>query len=296
MTYVAESTYGTTPASPVMKTLRHNATTLALSKGDLVPAETREDGQINYAAHGNWIVGGTVECELVYGDLDDWLAAVMRGAWVTNTLKSGILNPSFSVERRFTDITQYMLFKGVVVDSLELGIQQSADGMFATCTFTVLGQTMIAGGTQAGAPVLPVEADPPFVSFKGSLLEGGVANAVVTGVTFSIANNYGPRNVVGSPLTVDPSRRRMEVTGTVTAFFETRTMLDRFINETETTMELTMNDTPGNGLKITVPRLKYTGGDIPRTQDDDILITMPFRCLYDNTAASPLVWLRIPGP
>jgi hypothetical protein len=220
----------------------------------------------------------------------------LRSAWAANVLKSGILSPSFTIERRFTDVAQYFLYKGVVFDTFDMAIQQSAEGMFATYTTTVLGQTLVTSATQVAAPAAPVTAKAPFVSFKGSLLEGGVANAVITGCTFNIANSYGPRNVVGSPLTVEPSRRRMECTGTITAFFENRTMLDRFILETETTLALTLQDTAGNTLKIDVPRLKYTGGDVPRSGDDDILITMPFRALYDNTAASPLVFTRTPFP
>jgi len=43
MAYVAETVYGTTPATPAFKAIRHTGTTLALSKTTYTSAELRAD-------------------------------------------------------------------------------------------------------------------------------------------------------------------------------------------------------------------------------------------------------------
>lgn len=79
--YVAESTYGTTPATPTMKRLRHTGTTLGTAKSTNVSEELRPDRQIADFRHGTKQVGGDVSFELSYGSFDDLLQAVMLGTW-----------------------------------------------------------------------------------------------------------------------------------------------------------------------------------------------------------------------
>ena len=52
MRYVAEATYGTTPATPAFKPIRHTSTTLGLSKESLQSEEIRDDRQIADFRHG----------------------------------------------------------------------------------------------------------------------------------------------------------------------------------------------------------------------------------------------------
>ena len=60
MAYVAESTFGTTPTTPVFTPIRHNGTTLGLSKDAIESEELREDRQVAHYRHGNKSVSGDV--------------------------------------------------------------------------------------------------------------------------------------------------------------------------------------------------------------------------------------------
>jgi hypothetical protein len=79
---VAEATYGTTPASPAFKTIRHTGTNLALSKSSTVSEEIRADRQITDFRHGTKQTGGDISGELSYGSYDDFFQAALLGAWV----------------------------------------------------------------------------------------------------------------------------------------------------------------------------------------------------------------------
>ena len=78
---VVEATYGTTPATPAFKTIRHAGTTLALAKGSMLSDEIRSDRQIYDYRHGNRQTGGEITGELSYGSYDDFLEAVLGGTW-----------------------------------------------------------------------------------------------------------------------------------------------------------------------------------------------------------------------
>lgn len=84
MRYVAESTYGQTPATPAFKPIRHTGTTLGLSKESLQSEEIRSDRQIADFRHGAYQVGGDINFELSFGSFDDLLEAVTLGTWVPN--------------------------------------------------------------------------------------------------------------------------------------------------------------------------------------------------------------------
>lgn len=104
MAYVAETVYGTIPATPAFKAIRHNGTTLALSKTTYTSAELRADRQITDLRHGTKKVGGDITSEFSGEAFDDFLEAAMGGTWTAGVLKAGVARKSFTIERHFADI------------------------------------------------------------------------------------------------------------------------------------------------------------------------------------------------
>ena len=68
--YIAESTYGTTPATPTWTPLPHTATTLGLDKETIESEKLRGDRFVEDVRHGNKSVGGDASGELEYGIRD----------------------------------------------------------------------------------------------------------------------------------------------------------------------------------------------------------------------------------
>lgn len=100
---VAEVTYGTTPATPAFKTLRHTGTTLGLSKETLVSEELRSDRQIVDVRHGNKQVGGDISAELSYGNFDDELEAALLGTWARKATKTAATLSAAAADDSFND-------------------------------------------------------------------------------------------------------------------------------------------------------------------------------------------------
>ena len=121
--YVAETVFGTTPASPAFSAFRNTGTTLELSKTAITSSELRSDRQISDFLGGNRQVGGDIGIELSADSFDDMIEAALGGTWAADILKAGTVSRSFTVERLFDDITRYLRYTGMVVSGFSLSVQ-----------------------------------------------------------------------------------------------------------------------------------------------------------------------------
>lgn len=290
--YVPEVTFKTTPGSPTMKLLRFTGGFANMEKNSFASEEIRSDGQITDMRHGMRRVSADLGFELSYGAFDTWLEAALGGTWNTNVLKAGRTSRSFSIEERHTDITQYALTTGAMINTFSLNIQPDA---MVTGSFGVVGANQAFSGSSAGTPT-DVATDAPFSGFTGTIEEGGSAVANLTSLEFTMTRNVEPLYVVGpSDVTKEMNIGQNVITGTATFLLEAATQLNKFVNETESSIEVTLDGPGGDDLTILLPRIKYTGGARQRGVGTSIIVSMPFQALRDVSAASNIVLTRIPA-
>lgn len=299
---VEEETYGVTPTDPTLDTVRITGTTLGLTKDSLQSSEIRSDRQIADFRLGSNQVGGDISFELSYGSFDKLLQGVLLSddwSGTPEAILAGLTRKPFTFVRYFADVAgsdkPYYIYKGVEINQLQLTI--SANAMI-TGTFTVFGQSQeIAEDLSSlGTPVInEPSTTEPLDSFTGSLQEGTETIAVVTEVTLTLANGIEPRFVVGSKNSIEPSLGRSTLTGNVTAYFENSTLVEKFINEEDSSIVLTLPDTAGNSIEITIPRIKYTGGQPDVSGEGPITLSLPFQAVLDTTVGSNIKIARTPA-
>lgn len=187
------------------------------------------------------------------------------------------------------------------------GYTASSDAAIVTLIYPAVdGNATVsysAGTTGAtatvGTPAVTVpaasETHSPFDSFTGVIQEGGSPIAVITSIDLSLENGLEPVFVVGANSAPAIVPGRSNLTGTVSAYFENKTMLDKFINETESSIEIELGST-SNKYDIEIPRVKYTGGDNGVSGEGPIVINMPFQALYDSSEETNLKITRTPAP
>ena len=301
---VEETVSNTTPSSPALDTVRITGTTLGLAKDSLESGEIRSDRQIADFRLGANQVSGDINFELSYGSLDQFLEAVLCSAdWATDTpiagtdqLKAGSERRTFSFIRYFADILDkpYFIYTGCELTSLKLNIAANA---MITGSFGVIGRghTLAADLSGLGTPTYnAVSTTSSLDSFTGTLNEGGSPIAVITEVNFTLENGIAPRFVVGSADGISPSIGRSNLKGNISAFFENVTLIEKFINGTESEMDLTLPDAAGNEQKIIVPRIVYTGGQPDVEGEGPVLVNMPFQAILDSTESTNFVLERTP--
>lgn len=292
LSYVPEVTYGVTPVTPAMKIFRNTSVGLKPAKQTFVSQEIRRDRQIRDVRHGTRGMTGPVSFELSYGDFDTILEAALFGTWATHTLKIGTTLKSLTLERRLTDVGRYQASVGCVINGFSLDLRPNA---MVTGTFDFLGKDIAQSSVTKGAPTA-VSDNPPFDAFTGAILEAGGAISSITAMSMSLSNGLSQAFVLGSPTAPQVIPGKANLTGSITAFFESETLMDKFINEGESALQITLDGAVGGDLVIQVPRIKFTDADMPvTTSDEGISLTMPWQAMLSAASATNLVLTRVPA-
>lgn len=289
--YVKEDNWGTTPTTPTMIKLPVSENTLALSKSTLEDNTLRGDRMRSDVRHGMRTIGGALKFGLKYGDFDALLAGALFGEWTTDVLKAGIKESYFTVEKGFTDIGQYIPYRGLMVNTLSMSIKADA---IVDCTMEFVGKDItVPSATPLNATPTDYSTNQPFDSFTGTLSEGGSGIAIVTGLDLTVDNGLEGLKIVGSNSIAGVVSGRSKVSGTMTAYFENLTLLNKFINETSSAIICTLEDIDGNEIEINIPNVKYMGGDPGVSGEGAIELSLPFEGLYDATTDTCIQLTRI---
>lgn len=206
-------------------------------------------------------------------------------------LKCGTTLKTYCIEESFNDIVQFRLFKGVAVNEMEIKLQPKA---IAMATFTFIGQdtepfqgTQFAGSYSAGSNSAPLDA------FSGGLWEGGAASSLVTGLNIKLANGRTAEGVIGSRVTPAIFEGRANITGSATVFFQDATAYNKFVTETQTSIDILMVDVNGTDfLRVVVPACKFSTGKIDPKAEGPIPITMDFQSIVDTVSGTTLYMQR----
>ena len=283
LSYIVESTFGTTPAGN-FTAIPYNTHSLNLTKDRVSGNEIQPDRMLRVDRHGNRQTGGDIAVDLRDGNFDPFLESALQNTWSTNTLKVGSTPKFFSIEDAANDITQFRLFTGMSVSSMSVSI---APNQMVATTFSMIGKDMTISGT--GKTVDAATIAQPFDAYSGDVnignVGGATASAIVTSIDFSIDNAMAPTFVVGDDATPFLETGMATVEGTFTAYFEDAALINRFINETETALNVSVDDPTGaNAYTFTFPKIKINGADVPVDGQTSRIITLPFVALYDSTA------------
>ncbi len=297
MLYIEEVTYGVTPATPALNTLRNTGTTLKMSKDTFQSDEIRSDRQLKCFEHGVKQTGGDINIELSSETYEDLFEAVFMGTWDTDTpitdtdqLKAGVLRRSFTIVRHFTDQVAgdkpYYTFTGCELNTFNLTVGANA---IVTGSFGVIGQDLVIDATgPASHTVTGPTVTCPYNSFSGVIKENDVEVAVVTELTLALDNGLAAIFVVGSDTTLNPSVGMSLLTGQLTVYFEDSTLYEKFVDETNTSLEFTLDD--GNvELKFIIPNIKFGDATNDVSGAGPITLVLPFQAILDDTEGSQIV-------
>jgi len=206
---------------------------------------------------------------------------------VGSKLSIGNTYRSFSIERKMTDVNWYQLFKGNRISRLALTVPPSG---LVSVTFGVMGQSQAPwSSTSAASTYASATTTSPLAAVDGELYEGTTRLGTVTGFELTIDNGMvGPQTVGRNTVPNVLWGKKANINGRITVLFDDPTMLNKFVNETESSLDLRVADSSNfdsqGFIRIRLPRIKYTGGEIDDGQEATTPITMPFRALKPNTA------------
>lgn len=257
--------------------------------GQLVTVFGFDSDEENHA-DGRFIVGEVTETLL---KLDDFTLAGKVGDGVERVasqerIRNGNKRESFTCLRNYSDMESdgqpYHLFRGLEVSAANLNI---AANSIVTGSFTVLGSgendiahtfEQVAGTVAINPPSNSAVVD----SFNGKMFEFGREVTLVTQLSLTMDNLLSERYVVGKRNSLIPSTEDFVVTGSMSAYMEDSTFMQRFLNEEETQIELSMPDPNGNEYVIILPRVRFTDAKADVSGKGDITNEIPIQALAND--------------
>lgn len=286
LAYIPEVTYGTTPASPAMVSLPFVTHSVDLSKTRVQSAEITPDRMPRVDRHGQRTVTGDITVEMRPADYDFLLEDALFGTFTTNVLNTGTTVSSFTLEDGALDITQYRAFTGCMVNTMQMSI---APNQMTTATFGIIGKNMTQGTTPLDASLTAASNNEPFDSFSGTITEGGSAIAYVNSIDFTLNNNLNPTFALGAVSTPQMEFGMSSLEGTMTVFYQDKILIDKFLNETESSLSIVLDDrVAGLNYTLLMPRIKINGAAVPVGSPTSRLITIPFVALRDSSTGTQL--------
>lgn len=302
LTIAAETSFGVLPSGPSFATLPVRSHALNLTKQRVQGQDIIADRMNAVDRHGNRSAGGSIEVDLRRGDYDLLLESAFFSTFNTSDeISIGTTPRFFALEDALLDIGRYRQFSGCLVNSASFNI---APNQMVQATFDVMGRNMdLATSSWDATPDAP-DGYEPFDSFNGVLLEGGIGTAddlcIVTSLQFSVTNDISPSYVILCEDNLDKAAAmafgQATIEGTLTAYFQDSVLMNKFLNETESSLSVTVDDPTGaNGYTFYFPRIKYNGANVPLANPKERFIEMPFVALKDSSAGTSLRLTRTSG-
>jgi len=285
--YIVESTAGTTPSGNFQQ-IPVTGHTLDLTKEPVTGNDISIMDEVE--RHGNRSVAGDVNVDMRADIFDPLLESALRSTWdtsgssVPDVLKIGSTPKTFTFEDAATDISQYQLYMGCTVNTFNVSI---APSQMVTATFGIMGYDKSISGT--GKTVDDYDRTiQPFDALSGSTLLGdnGATGspAEITSLDFTLTNNIENAFIIGDDITQCLVRGRTEVTGSFSIHFLDDATMDRFLDETESALSVSVNDPTGNNeYNFVFPKIKINSATAPLEGQGIRLVNCEFRALRDST-------------
>ena len=242
------------------------------------------------------VIAGEMEL-LPYNDSGD---LTLDGTPASTTLRmgsqivNGITQTSVSIERKYDDLSnQAARYSGLIPDTFALSV--NTDGIL-TGSVGFIGRSEASTGTPATYDPTTTTQVFNAVDHVKAVLEGG-ANKGVTSLAINLANNHRPRRQVGTLGAISVGTGTIDVTGSLQAYFENSTIIDKYLSDTPSDTGMVIEDAAvgaagfGNAYVFDIPQLKYNSGRrVGGGINTDILEDLQWSAYRDP---SELITLRI---
>jgi hypothetical protein len=292
---IPEAAWKVTPATPALVQQRLASLSLTTTRDELVDESitpTREQAAVR-TGPSNY--QGDLSGPFAPQSYDALMESVFFEVWTANVIKFGDTPKSFTFEQAFSDIATYIQYTGVVANTFTL--DSPIDG------FTTVSFGLIAGGSTTSD--ISIDADgytpytltDPYTHCGGTILEGIplAPLATVQSLNLTIDNGIEPAFVWGNCEAEQLLPGKINVTGTLTAYFPNRTLYQKFLDEESSALQFTLVQ-GGNSHQFFLPNIKFTSAETPIEGTGPIISTHSFRALYDVAEDSGVVVTRVVAP
>jgi len=218
----------------------------------------------------------------------------------THTLTLGDLPTGLIIEKDFgSNISgsgRFQYFNGCRISNASFSFPQEGyvTGSFG---FTGAKETLAASSLDSS---LDDNGHTSFSAFSATIQEGGSAIAVVTEASIEVDNDLDESSYVigGNGERAELPEGFSTVSGSITALFDSTALLTKAINDTESSLKITLTRGTGDGssgnelIEMLVQQLKYERASPAITGPTGVLITLPFKAYISGTTSALRVRIK----
>lgn len=212
----------------------------------------------------------------------DSVTCTVTGKKIVTPAAGSLVDTSFAFERWFSDISKSELYTGCKASQVDFSLPPTG---LATIAATIMGGALTTGTSQYYTSPSALDSSGLVAAVNGTLRVGSTDIATVTGLTISVKGGHTTAQVAGSQFTPGVFPGQLDVSGQITALFDSTTLRDFGLAETPISLNAVLTCTSAinsDFIAFNIPRLKLTGWN----KDDPfgaIAQTLGFQAL-DNTA------------
>lgn len=374
--YLAESTWGTTPAA-AMTNLNVTSESLGVSTNFVNSQYIRSDRQIADNIRTGQAAAGNIGIELQYGGYDDLIGGALMAAWGTTAtitattisaasadnsyndsgsgfvsanflqgqwvrvsgfatsanngyarltsvaagklvvtgltlvnesaspsvtikgtlIKNGTTLKSFTLEKEFSDVTEFISFAGARVDTWGLNFAPNAvvDGSFAfkAKTGVAAGATVGTGAANAASTNQVMNS----VDHVAGIRENSAAvTDNVTALTFNLNNSLRDQPAIGTLYNTGIGVGTVKISGSMEVYFSSRTRYQRYLDFSDTNVAWRVVDTAGNAYVFDFPTINFTScEEVAGGIDQDVYAKFNWEASRNSTDGFTMGVTRIPA-
>lgn len=225
-------------------------------------------------------------------DVNTPLAAattVANSSVATSRLTNGVTLTPFSIERQMSEVTQYMLFRGMYPSKFSTSF---ASGSLTEGSFSFLGKEMVRLGATGltGAPAASLAFEiQNAVTGVGNIWENGapLASTYIKSLSMDVDSGLRAQDAIGTLGLVGVGIGTFVAKGSLEVYFADGTLFDKFLGDTFTAISFSTKDSSGNGYVITFPRVQLTSAKVMAgAKDSDLMASFEYTAYGDMANAN----------
>ncbi len=220
------------------------------------------------------VSGATLVNETVAG------TTIIKGS----LLKNGTTTKTFSFERGWADISQFMQFTGVKADTFALNVTTN---QIVTGSIGLMGRAPAVTGSSVWSATTASASTVSYNSLDHLaliLLDDTAITNDLTGITFNMSTNASRREAIGELDSAGIIQNSVSVSGTLTEYFTDDSLLSKNIDFDTFSLAFVLNDENNNAYVIHMPSCKPKSGKPDNGGlDTQITIAHGFDATYDAT-------------
>lgn len=212
----------------------------------------------------------------------------IKGSILRNPARSADIIPqSMTIETGYHDVSQYFVTQGVRVGGYSIDI---ASGAIIKGTTTTMASktarhntTRLASNDYTALDAAATETISATANVGALLINGTEVSTAIKSVNLKIDGSLREQMAVGSKFPVGIAEGRLNLTGSLEAYFADGSNFDAFLNHDTVALAFPLIDHDRNTYWFTIPAFKLTSDPIsPGGNDQDVMEKLDFTAFRDT--------------